>query len=255
MEVNQIIRLLKSEKELLQKVNNSGKKERLSGYEIATIIDSFLQDNQVISPEFLIRIQGMALFEGDRKIIFTEVKSRIIDLGKGTEELAKIGDYKIEAPEKKTELSTKLELILQIKDFIAQNKIGYLIVALIDSYAKLLDINSIPILIKIRKYAYRNGIKPLSLTEGYIDKNSVASILRKSILLLNEKIYRSKRFPEVELQPEEEQLRVQNKILRKLNQVNNNTKSIKDIQIFFLIVFIIEFVISFYIGFTIGLGI
>lgn len=255
MEISEIIKLLESERQLLQLVNSSGDTEKLSGYEIAALIDSFLQENQVKSPDFLIKVQSQALYEGDKKIFFTDVKNRILTLGSDIKELEKISTYAIEPPKQKSELNAKLELILKIKDFIKQRKLGYVIVALIDSYANLLDINSIRIIVKIREYAYKRGIKPLSLTQDSIDKQRLSSIFRKSILSLNEKIYRNKRFPKAELQPEKEQIVLQKKILKQLNQVNTNTKTIKDIQTTFLCFFILEFIISFVLGYMVGAGI
>lgn len=257
MDIKEAIKLMELKKELLEKINNYGKKEKLSGYEITALIDSFLQENQVDSPEFLLKIQGQALYEGDNKIIFSEIRGEILKLGKEIKNLEKLSNYTIEPPKPNPMLNAKLELILKIKAFAKQNESGYKIVALIDSYANLLDINSIRILGKIREYAYKKGMKSFSLTKVYIGKKSLVFILKKIIMLLNEEIYRNKRSPQAKLDQEKEQTShtLQNKILKELNQVNLNTKSIKEIQSFFLCFFVIEFIISFVIGYLVGGGI
>lgn len=262
MTVEEEIRSLVLRKELLQKINNFGKKEKLSGYKIAGLIDSYLQEDKVNSLEFYIKLQGTALYEGDNKPIFPEVKKAILRLEQRIKKLEKVSEFTFESPKKNPELEAKLDLMLKINDLTIQKESGYKIIALIDSYSELVDINSFHVLEKIREYAFKRGDRPLSLIQMQIERKSLTYILKKTIISINGEIYWNKKPQKDNNHPEKKQIAQDDiqtsdlkKIYKEVAEINIATKTIKDIQSVFLVFFIIEFLISFVIGFLIGAGI
>lgn len=147
-DLKKAIELMKSRKELLEKINSSTQKRAITGYEIASLINTFLEENQVDSYKSLIKLLSQAQYEGNNKPSFFAVRDEILKLKNRIKQLEDLSSYTIVPPRQLPLLEAKLEIILKIKDLLSEKAPGYKIVALIDSYSTLIDINSFLILSK-----------------------------------------------------------------------------------------------------------